>query len=68
MPSGPGMFQFDICGDGGELDALRRLVKDLSLQTAVTCHGYLDSPRLSAVFGIVACGYRPNDFPVRGRI
>ena len=46
----PGMFQFDICGDGGELDALRRLVRDSSLQTAVTCHGYLDSSRLSAVF------------------
>ena len=43
------MFRFDICGDGGELDALRRLVEDSSLQTVVTCHGYLDSPRLSAV-------------------
>ena len=64
----PGMFQFDICGDGGELDALRRLVEGFEPS---------DRRHLSRIPGlaatircvrIVACGYRPNDFPVRGRI
>jgi len=45
----PGQFRFDICGDGGELNALRELVKRFGLHGVVHCHGYLESPRLSDV-------------------
>ena len=45
----PRLFVFDICGDGGELSALRQLVAKSNLQDVVKCHGYLDSERLSAV-------------------
>jgi len=44
-----GMFRFDICGEGEELDNLRRLVDNLDLKEVVRCHGFLDSQKLSAV-------------------
>jgi len=42
-----GNFQFDICGDGGELDALRQRVNGLNLQDVIRLHGYMDAQRLS---------------------
>jgi len=47
----PGIFAFDICGEGGELESLRHLAVKFNLENVVTCHGYLDSQRLSAVLG-----------------
>ena len=45
----PRTFVFDVCGDGGELNAVRQLVVKSNLQDSVICHGYLDSKHLSAV-------------------
>ena len=45
----PRTFVFDVCGDGGELNALRQLVVKSNLQDIVICHGYLNSQHLSAV-------------------
>src|SRR5215831_13227251 len=47
--SRPGVFVFDVCGDGGELNALRQRVAKSNLNDVVRCHGYLDSERLSSV-------------------
>ena len=44
-----GMVEFDICGEGGELNNLRQRVDDLKLKDVVRCHGYLDASKLSAV-------------------
>ena len=45
----PRQFHFDICGDGGELNAVGELVERLGLNKVVHCHGYLDSQRLSNI-------------------
>src|SRR5262249_7911381 len=47
----PGLFRFDLCGDGGELNAARDLIKRLNLDDVVACHGYLNSEEISAVLG-----------------
>lgn len=36
----PGEYRFDICGSGGALERLRDLVRELSLENVVFCHGY----------------------------
>jgi glycogen synthase len=46
-----GSFHFDICGDGGELEYLRRRVVDLKLQEVVSCHGYCNAQKLTSLIG-----------------
>jgi len=43
----PHRFQFDICGDGSELNALRQHIADLGLTEIITCHGFCDRSILS---------------------
>jgi glycogen synthase len=45
----PGKFRFDICGDGEELPAVRRLVTKLGLEDVVLCHGFCDTRKLQAL-------------------
>ena len=46
-----GEFHFDICGDGGELNGLRSRIKQLSLDSVVTCHGYCTPDRIVPLLG-----------------
>src|SRR5579872_1612957 len=34
-----GMFHFDMCGSGGQLDNLRKRIVDLKLENVISCHG-----------------------------
>jgi len=45
-------FHFDICGDGGELENLRRLVTTLGLQNLVSCHGYCNAQEIGQLLGL----------------
>jgi len=45
----PGEFEFDICGDGTELDNLRQQVAGEHLDNVVHLHGYCAPDRLKAV-------------------
>jgi glycosyltransferase involved in cell wall biosynthesis len=46
---GSGVFHFDICGVGSELQSLRDRIDELNLTTMVTCHGFCERPKLSAL-------------------
>jgi|GEM_PF-480111 len=46
-----GSFHFDICGDGGELDHLRKRIIDLKLEEVVSCHGHCNAQKLSLLLG-----------------
>jgi glycosyltransferase involved in cell wall biosynthesis len=47
-----GMFHFDICGDGGELEKLRKRVVDLNLENVVSCHGYCTAEKVPSLLGL----------------
>ena len=46
-----GSFHFDICGDGGELIALRRRISELKLEKVVSCHGYCTREKITRLIG-----------------
>jgi len=46
-----GAFQFDICGEGGQLENLRSVVASLGLQNAVLCHGYCSAQKVANLLG-----------------
>jgi glycogen synthase len=43
----PQQFYFDICGDGSELEALRRHIADLDMASVIACHGFCNHEKLS---------------------
>jgi glycogen(starch) synthase len=43
----PNVFHFDICGEGSELESLRRRIEHLGLTPVMTCHGFCDRSKLS---------------------
>jgi glycosyltransferase involved in cell wall biosynthesis len=45
----PGSFHFDICGDGSELENLRRRIERSGLARSITCHGYCERDQLSSI-------------------
>lgn len=45
----PKVFHFDICGDGSELQSLRRKIETRGLNCILTCHGFLDRNDLYAL-------------------
>lgn len=47
----PGEFRFELCGDGGDLERLRKLVRARRLDTVVTCHGYCEPQRMRETIG-----------------
>ena len=49
----PQQFYFDICGDGSELEALRRHIADLDMSSVIACHGFCNREKLS--FLLQAC-------------
>ena len=46
-----GAFHFDICGDGGQLVALRKRISELKLEKVVSSHGYCRPDKLARVLG-----------------
>jgi glycosyltransferase involved in cell wall biosynthesis len=46
-----GMFHFDICGEGQELNNLRRRLADLNLRDVVSCHGYCSAQKVATLLG-----------------
>jgi glycosyltransferase involved in cell wall biosynthesis len=44
-------FHFDICGDGSELDSLRRRIADRGLGGVISCHGFCQREKLSSLLG-----------------
>jgi glycosyltransferase involved in cell wall biosynthesis len=46
-----GSIQFDICGDGGELDRLRKRIAHLKLEEVISCHGHCNAERLALLLG-----------------
>jgi glycogen synthase len=46
-----GDFHFDICGDGEELDALRRRIRESNLEKVVSCHGYCNPQQIGPLLG-----------------
>jgi glycogen synthase len=44
----PGVFQFDICGDGSELASLRAQAESMA---NVSVHGYCDAAKLTEIIG-----------------
>lgn len=47
-----GMFHFDICGEGGELNNLRKRIDELNLQDVVSCHGYCSAEKVAYLLGL----------------
>jgi glycogen synthase len=45
----PHEFQFHICGEGSELDSLRRRIEQRGLSALLTCYGFLDRKELYAL-------------------
>lgn len=43
----PGDFRFDICGEGSDLDSVRKRVMDSCLSDVVSVHGFCDRDKLS---------------------
>ena len=41
--SGRNEFEFDICGEGSQLDALRQRARDLGLEETFSCHGFCNA-------------------------
>ena len=47
----PGEFRFEMCGDGSDLERLRKLVRAHGLDAVVTCHGYCEPQRMRETIG-----------------
>lgn len=44
-------FVFDICGDGPELEALQKTIKDSKLDSVIQCHGFCNRDKVLKMFG-----------------
>lgn len=47
-----GMFHFDVCGSGGELERLRQRIRDLKLEQVITCHGFSNSEKVQKLLSM----------------
>ncbi len=48
--SHPGLFRWDVCGDGTAMDLLRGVVAGQDLGRVITLHGRLNRPRLLRIY------------------
>ena len=44
-------FHIDVCGEGQELEALRKRIATLNLEAIVSCHGFCARPTFSSILG-----------------
>lgn len=56
----PGEFEFHICGDGSQLDSVRRDVVASGLENAVHVHGYCKPAKLSEVMSACQAAIVPT--------